>query len=176
MAATYDAYNKIEEKVVDTLQADSLLGASGALEIASWLEEHPGSAEELAEIPGHLLPCISVECNLQGQQVVTIGDRLENRWLVNILLIMSGAVRKEVKKNLKQHAARIEYVLQQQHLPDLQMTDLPDDILGGVDGSLQAFIEGTQLDTGRIENSMAIRGIAEIECNLIIEIDMPEVT
>lgn len=172
-----DTYNVIAEHVLEALQADAKLGTDGDLEIATWeqeLREHAGMYND------NELPAVAATIHLGSQEVVTLGDRLENGFGGLIMVYTTGGQLRDTVQLAKRIAARIERVMQQQHLPDKQLSDLPTDLDGGEPGSVVVAIQGTQIGGGNVpigeteDDGTVLRGVAAINIGINVEINMPE--
>ena len=164
-----DTYNVVAEHVIEALQLDTKLGSGGALEIKLWEQE---LREDAASYNDNELPAIAVAVRIGGEDVISIGDRLEDGFIATIMTITGGGRLREIVQEAKRIAARVERVMRQQHLPDKQLNDLPADLDGGVTGSVEVSNPSTEADGGEVDDSL--RGVAVTTVSIAVEIDMPE--
>ncbi len=167
---TDDTYNVIAAHVILALQADTKLGSGGTtLKVKTWEQE---LREDAGEYNDNELPAVAVTVNLSGQEVVTIGDRLEDGFIALIMVYTAGGQLRTAIQYVKRIAARIERVMQQQHLPLKQLSSLPSALAGGEPGSVEVAIQGTQVGGGDVDSKP--RGVAAISVGIKVEINMPE--
>ena len=175
MASDYnsdDTLNVIEDHLIQALQADAKLGASGALEIKTWEQEH---RDDISSYMENQLPAVSVEVGIQPPQDITIGDHVEYTYPATLLLVMTGGNLSTQRKDLKYRLARIVRVLQQQHYPSKQLVSLPDDLDGADPQGVQVVVESVFAAMGESErNPNVLRGFAEIAARVHVALTIPE--
>jgi hypothetical protein len=165
---SWDVYNVTATHILTTLQGDAELGAGGSLEIVTWEQELRESADAYQD---NELPAVAVSVDFSGEELVTIGDRMEFGYLATVMVTTTSGQLQDMMEQAKQIAARAERVLRQQHLPILQLSDLPADIDGADPGSVMVAIQSTQFGGGLVANKL--RGAGVILAGIAIDIDIP---
>jgi hypothetical protein len=167
-----DTFNVIEDHIKQTLEADTKFASGGALEIKTFEQEH---RDDIASYVSNQLPAISIEVAVQTLEDVAIGDLVEYGYLAHMLLITEGGQTIALaKQDAKYYAARAVRVLQQQHYPDKQLTDLPSDLDGGEAGAVRVIVTSATVDVDSERNPNALRGLAEIFAVVTVGIQIPE--
>lgn len=153
------------EDAVVTLSTPSLL-------VKTWRLEHP---QDVSDYARHQLPAVSAQVTLQGQEVVSIGGQVADGFVVSLLLVDSVGRVERLLAAIKQRAARIERVMQQQHLVTKQLAGLDSTLAGATGNTVQCVIQGTALGVVPVEDSSTVvRGAAEILVGVAIDLTLPE--
>jgi hypothetical protein len=176
MASVYnsdDTFNVIEDHLRQTLEADTKLATGGDLAIVTWEQEH---RDDISTYEEHLLPAISIEVGVQALTDIALGDLVDYSYLAHLLLITKGGQTQALlRAESKYYAARVVRVLQQQHYPSKQLTDLPSDLDGGEAGAVQVIVTSAGVNVGTSErNPNVLRGLAEIFAVVTVGIQIPE--
>ena len=170
---TDDTFNVIEDHLKQTLEADAKLTTGGTLAIATWEQEHREDVSTYTEIE---LPACSIEVGVQTAEDIAIGDLVDYSFLAHILIVTAGGQTLSLlQSEAKYYAARFVRVLQQQHYPDKQLTDLPSKIDGGETGAVRVNINSATVNVGTSErNPNVLRGLVEIFALVTVGIQIPE--
>mgnify|MGYP003654668634 CR=1 FL=1 len=176
MASTYnsdDTFNVVEDHIKQTLAADTKLTAGGSLAIVTWEQEH---REDISTYEENTLPASSIEVGVQTAEDIAIGDLVDYSYLAHILVITRGGQTLALlQSEAKYYAARFVRVLQQQHYPDKQLTDLPSDLDGGEPGAVRVNVTSAVVNVGTSErNPNVLRGLVEIFAVVTVGIQIPE--
>jgi len=176
MASDYnsdDTFNVIEDHLIQALQADAKLGTGGALEVATWEQEHRNAISGYNE---NELPAISVEVGIAPAELLAIGDRMAWHYPTGIYIVITGGTLAYQKQTVKYFAARVVRVLQQQHYPDKQLVSLPDDLDGADTGDVMVNVEGVEILAGAPdeERPNVLRGYAVISADISVTYVIPE--
>ena len=163
------AYNLIAQYALLAMQEDSKLGTGGTLEIATWEQE---LREDAGEYGDHELPAVAATVDLSGQDVVTTGDRTEAGYLILIMVYVAGGDEQTVTQAVKDYAARVEWVMQQQHYPAKQLGGLPDGLLNAQSGTVEVTKQNTIIDGGAVGNTL--RGVAALTFGVTLDVDITE--
>ena len=153
---TDDIYNVVPEHVIEALQADAKLGSGGALAVKTWEQEFRATA---AEYNANELPAVAVTCDLAGVTAVSTGE-LTRAFMVTVWVVTEGGRKTATEQTVKAYAARIERALQQQHDSGKQLSNVPADLLDGIDGAVQVEPLGTAIADAAVQGSNARRGVA----------------
>ena len=78
--------------------------------------------------------------------------------MVTVWVVTEGGRKTATEQTVKAYAARIERALQQQHDSGKQLSNVPADLLDGIDGSVQVEPLGTAIADAAVQGSNARRG------------------
>lgn len=160
---TDDYYNVIAEHVLEAIELDTKLADAGALDVTTWEQE----LRDNGMYNENELPCIAATCDFSAQDEAALGaDR--RVFAVTVWVITDGGRKTNVEKSVKAYAARVERVMQQQHDPTKQLSDVTTDLLESVPGSVVVQALGTAITEGPVEGN-AIRGVAVLTFSVSID-------
>lgn len=166
---SWDWVNLVEKHVINTLAADSELGAGGSLEIKTWESE---GREDASQYSPYELPAVIADAVLTGDGPGRAlgADERSVRVMVSVITEAGGQFRR--KKQAKQIVSRIDRIGRQQGRPGVELSGLPAALEGGVSGTLSMTVDSGVIETGKVDRD--VRVVAAVACTVRVRAQLPE--
>jgi len=164
MALADGDYRVIEEKVVETLLADTAPGGLREGPVPAVAAIRAGDARIAESFGQDEFPAILVRATAKKESPATCAYSVLKSWTVTLTVLDRAMDRAAAEESARKIAARAERVLREQTATDRQFLGLPD-LIEGAEGVLVSLLRETVFPETRAESGR-VTGSARLEIEL----------
>lgn len=176
--SNWDLYNVLGEHVIEDLQQDAHLKASGSLEIKEWAEQIAVEADRMRD---DKLPRIACSVfSLASEDDGTEAGNVIRVYAGTVQIVAARGQKATELQQIKRLTARVERRLSQAFLPSgaappsaecKQLQNVNADIEGGLAGTTRVGLTGTEIDLAPFVEQL--RAIADVGIAIAISFTQP---